>query len=76
VAERYAVSVGTVITWIAAGALRAVNVSRKPGSKRPSWRITPQAVEEFERLRTPASTQPKARRRKTAGDVIEFYGAG
>lgn len=73
VCRRYGVGEHTVLGWIGRGELKAVNVARKPGAKRPRWRITSAAIEEFERLRTPVPTTPRARRRKTAGGVIEFY---
>ncbi len=39
VAERYHVGIHTVLQWIASGELRAVNVGRKPGSKKPRCRV-------------------------------------
>jgi excisionase family DNA binding protein len=72
VAERYAVTEHTVLAWIGRGELRAVNVGRRPGGKRPRWRVTPEALAAFEAARTPAPALPRPRRRKPA-DVIEFY---
>ena len=71
--KRFAVSEHTVLGWIRSGELRAVNVGRKLVSKRPRWRITPEALEAFELLRTPTPPLPKTKRRKQAADVIEFY---
>jgi excisionase family DNA binding protein len=71
--ERFSVSQHTVLGWIAAGELRAVNVGTRPGTKRPRWRITEQAVEAFETLRSPTpSPVPTTRRRKRSGPVLEF----
>lgn len=72
VADRYGVSLHTVLAWIHRGELRAVNVSRKPGAKRPSWRITAGALGQFELARTPGPPAP-ARRRRRHPDVIAFY---
>lgn len=50
--RRYGVTVHTVLGWIRAGELRAVNVGRAPGKKKPRWRITEHALEQFELART------------------------
>jgi len=71
--ERYGVSAHTVLSWIRSGELRAVNVGRRPGARKPRWRISAQALEAFEQLRTPAPPTPRARRKKRPADVIEFY---
>lgn len=72
--ERYGVNEHTVTAWIRSGELRAINVGRKPGGKKPRWRITAEALASFELLRThsppPARTR---RRRQSAGYVLEFY---
>jgi excisionase family DNA binding protein len=74
ICQRYSVSEGTVLGWIASGQLRAVNVGRKPGAKKPRWRITLEALEAFEQARTPIPPQPRTRRRKQKpADVIKFY---
>lgn len=73
VAARYAVAAHTVLAWIRAGELRAVNVARNRRARRPSWRITAAAVEAFEVARAPQQPVVKSRRRKTRADVIEFY---
>jgi transposase len=70
---RYCVSEGTVLAWIKRGELRAINVGRQAGSKKPRWRITPEALGAFEQLRTPSPPVPRMRRRKRPVDVIEFY---
>jgi excisionase family DNA binding protein len=71
--ERYGVGEHTVLGWINSGELRAVNVGRHPGAKKPRWRITQDALEAFEALRTPTPPVPRTRRRKRPADVIEFY---
>lgn len=73
VAQLRRVSVGTVLGWIASGELRAINVARKLGSKKPRWRITEEALTEFEATRTAIPPAPKARRRRRDPAVVEFY---
>jgi len=74
VAERLGVSAHAVLGWIRAGELRAVNVASSPRCRRPSWRISPAALADFEAAR---SCRPVTRRqplkRGKQGDVIEFY---
>jgi transposase len=70
--ERYAVGEHTVLDWIRQGVMRAIDVSRKAGG-RPKWRVTQEAMDEFEQSRTPTPLPPKAKRRKRPAGVIEFY---
>jgi excisionase family DNA binding protein len=71
--EHYGVSEHTVLGWIRSGELKAVNVGRWPGSKKPRWRITEEALAAFEQARTPTPPPSRARRRKRPVGVIEFY---
>jgi excisionase family DNA binding protein len=71
--QRYGVSEHTVLGWIGSGELRAVNVGRRPGAKKPRWRVTQEALEAFEQLRTPTPPLPRVRRRKQPEHVIAFY---
>lgn len=73
VAARFGVSEHTVLTWIRAGELKALNVGRSPGAKSPRWRITLEAVEAFELLRSHVPPAPQARRRRQPTDVIQRY---
>jgi excisionase family DNA binding protein len=73
VCERYGVGEHTVLGWIRSGELRAVNVGRSLGAKKPRWRITQEALEAFEAARSAGPLQPRSRRRKRPADVIEFY---
>jgi excisionase family DNA binding protein len=69
--ERYGVNQHTVLGWIRSGELTAINVGRRLGTKKPRWRITPEALKAFELLRTPAAPIPRTRRRKQAD--LNFY---
>jgi excisionase family DNA binding protein len=71
--DRYRVSEHTVLAWIRSGELRAVNVGRHLGAKKPRWRITQEALEAFELSRTPTPPPPRMRRKKKLGDAIKFY---
>jgi hypothetical protein len=73
VAERYCVCDHTVLGWIKRGELRAINVGRHLNARKPRWRITEQALQEFERLRTPTPPMPRLSRRKRPAEVVEFY---
>jgi len=72
IASRFDVTEHTVLSWINSGELRAVNVGRRAGMKKPRWRITRAALEAFERLRSVTPPRSKVKRRKCQ-DVIEFY---
>jgi excisionase family DNA binding protein len=71
--ERYGVGAGTVLAWIASREMQAINISRRPGSKKPRWRITAEALEAFELRRTANPPAPRVRRRRRPADVVEFY---
>ncbi len=73
VCERYGVGEHTVLGWIRSGELRAVNVGRTAGAKKPRWRIPQTALEAFELARTATPPPPRRPRRKRPADVIEFY---
>ena len=73
VCERYGVTEHTVLQWIKSGELRAVNVGRSPGSKKPRWRITAEALAQFELGRETTAPPAKTRRPKRKANVIEFY---
>ncbi|MSR55052.1 MAG: DNA-binding protein [Gemmataceae bacterium] len=72
--KRYGVTVHTVLGWIRSGELKSLNVGRRMGAKKPRWRITQEALDSFELLRTASPSMPQTRRRKRAeNSVIEFY---
>jgi hypothetical protein len=39
--NRYGVTEHTVLGWIRSGELKALNVGRTPGAKKPRWRLNP-----------------------------------
>lgn len=73
VARLYVTAPETVIGWIRAGELRAINVARR-GATRPRYRIAPADLAVFEAGRT-VTALPKSpqRRRQRDKDVIAFF---
>ncbi len=71
--ERYGVSEPSVLGWIHSGEMRAVHVGRKPGAKKPRWRVTQQALEAFEQARTPSPPPPRTPRKSRPAEVVAFY---
>ena len=56
VCDRFGVHEQSVLQWIRSGELVAVNVGREPGKQKPRWRITAEALADFEDKRK--SAQP------------------
>ena len=73
ITERYGVTEHTVLGWINRGELKAFNVGRNQGAKKPRWRITQDSLDAFEQLRTHTPPLPLARRKKKQTNIIEFY---
>lgn len=72
--QRYGITEHTVLAWIRSGELRAVNVGRTQCKKKPRWRITEEALQEFESRRsTGATPSHKWRHKDSSNDVIERY---
>jgi excisionase family DNA binding protein len=71
--DRFGVGEHTVLGWIRSGELKAINVGRRSGMKKPRWRITPESLEAFELLRTPTPPPSPTRRRKQSTAIIDFY---
>jgi hypothetical protein len=72
VARRYVIDVHRVLGWIKSGQLQAVNVG--DGAQRPRYRISEEALAEFEESRA-AGPEPRItriRRRKNP-HVEEFF---
>jgi hypothetical protein len=66
-ARRLRVSIHCVLALIRTGELRALNVALK-GVKRPRWKITPEALAEFEAARSSKAEPPPTRKRKPRKD--------
>ncbi len=66
----------TVLAWIRAGELQALNVATRPKGK-PRWKIPQDAWEAFQRSRSNQATipakAPTRRRKRQQDDVIQFY---
>lgn len=71
--NRYGVTEHTVLSWIHSGQLKAVNVGRTLAGKKPRWRVTEQALADFEALRTSTPEVTRTKRRKRSAGIIEFY---
>jgi excisionase family DNA binding protein len=73
VAEWLAVGDEAVCGLIAAGTLKAVNVGL--GKKKPRWRITPEALEQFLAARTAGAApgKPSRRSKSRQSNTIEFF---
>ena len=72
VADFFQVKTDTVLSWIHSGDLPAFDVSR-PGSRKPRWRITLDALEAFQARRMKQPPPKVQRRRRKPCDVIEFF---
>lgn len=64
-----------VLGWIKSGELKAINVGRSPNKKKPRWRISQAALEEFERLRsaTPLTQITPRRRKRRSAEVLDMF---
>ncbi|MCA9062831.1 MAG: helix-turn-helix domain-containing protein [Planctomycetaceae bacterium] len=73
-ANNWGIGVDKVLNWIRNGHLKAINVASTE-TGRPRYRITEDAISEFQEARRPVPPPklPRTRRRKPAGDVIEFF---
>lgn len=75
IASELGVQVGKILGWIARGELRAVNLAERANGKRPRWKISRQALDDFLAARTPTPPQTNKRRTKRRGSYeFEYYG--
>ena len=72
IALEYRVKPQTVLDWIRAGELRAIDVA-KPGSRRPRFRIDPADLLAFEQRRLAGPTPKPQRRHRKDPAVVEFF---
>ena len=66
VAAHLGISRETVAALIRSGQLAAINVSLSPSSRRPRYRVTEQALEDFEAQRSVQQQRRPAQRRTTS----------
>ena len=74
-ARRLGVGTHKILRWIRTGELAAINVAADV-TKRPRWSIPPEAIAEFENMRSPNGTNRRtspAPRRRDRKDIIEFF---
>lgn len=74
VAELYGTNETKILSWIKSGELRAIDVSARRG-ERPRWRISPQALEQFEAARSSqptVATPPRSRTQKRPKGWVEY----
>jgi excisionase family DNA binding protein len=74
-AERYGTNETKILSWIKAGELRAIDISARRG-ERPRWRISPEALETFERAREsqpPAPTPIRRRKPERPPGWVEYF---
>jgi hypothetical protein len=70
-ARRYRVSEDKIRQWIRDGLLRAINTADALCGK-PRYVVPPEALIEFERVRS-AAEPPKPQRRKRKAEAIDFF---
>jgi hypothetical protein len=73
-ARRWQVSRSKVLGWLARGELRGINVAGRLGG-RPRWRISLDAVLQFEQERSAVPQTPAGPRRRRAAPtgIIEYF---
>jgi len=72
IAERYAVAVDVVYSWIRAGELPARDASSTRGGK-ARWRVDPADLLIFDQARSNRPTPKPSRRRKPDPAVTEYF---
>jgi hypothetical protein len=74
-AAHWGVDPAKVIGWIVAGELAAINAATSLSAARPRYRISQQAIADFERRRavTPPPPQTTRRKQKRTGEIKEFF---
>ena len=62
-----------VLRLINSGALVSSDISLRPGTGRPRWRILQTSLDDFLRDRTHQPATKRRRRRRRDSDVIQFF---
>ncbi len=73
IAERFGCNLNKVLFWIKSGQLTAVDIALTQ-SKKPRWRISVDALADFERVRStrPPAPPPAPRRRRADASITEY----
>ena len=71
-ARQLGVKAEKVVGWIRRGELRAFDASVYPATGRPRFRISIEAIAEFEQRRSGAQPKPARRKRRRTDGVINF----
>jgi excisionase family DNA binding protein len=74
IARRYRVKPSKVVRWIKSGELVGVDVADR-GSKRPRFRVSPEALEKFLAARSTRKPEQVARRRRTPEPLVDYFPA-
>ena len=72
VAARWSCSAEHVLALIHAGRLQAFSLSA-PGSKRPRWRVSPEAVATYEARHAARKPTPETRTRRRTPEAVGPY---
>lgn len=71
-AQRWGVKPEKVIAFIRSGELRAFDISKHPGVGKPRFRISPEAVADFENHRESQQARSKPQKRSRARESGEI----
>ena len=73
VAERLQVTEKTVTGWIRSKSLKAFDVSLRPGTGKPRYRIQEADLREFQSKRQVGTAKPRRKKPSKPKGVIQFY---
>jgi hypothetical protein len=71
VAKHFIVNIDKILGFINSGELEAINIAKDANGKNPRWRITPEALADFERRRSSAPPAKPSRRKQPASDSYQ-----
>lgn len=73
-AARHGCKVDKVLGWIDSKELAAINTAANPHGAKPRWRITEEAIADFERRRSTVVAAPSlSRKKRQDAEVIQFF---
>ena len=70
-AKQLGVNSEKVLGWIRRGVLRAINVADRVGG-RPRWRISAEAIADFERRRSAVKPAKRRKQRKGKSEILDI----